>query len=194
MAPKKVKAEKVLDLSNPIVQVVLPLKKDAAERAKQYAEDEVAALRGQLKDAGWDATKVAPYPTSSGYGGFKYFTELERHNFLNKVTEWDYVKQPGGRGFNEPCIVKMSSARIAKYIATCVKEAELQYDMFVMKLTDKIGMTKTASLDGNHVWLTSILTVELPSGETQQWFTQQIYNVSKLGKQFPQWPTRKLKA
>lgn len=189
MPVKKVKAELVLDLSNPIVQVILPLKKDAAERAEQYAKLRVSVLRDKLKANNWDADKVAPYPKGFGYN----WVQVEEYQFCHAVTEWDMTKQPGGRNMHDPCTVKMNSHKVKKFVEKFIKQAEAQYDLFVLKLTEKIGKTKTASLEGNHVWLSSVLTVVLANGETQKWFTQQIYNVSKLGLQFPQWPTRKMK-
>lgn len=189
-ANKKVKAEKILDLNNPIVQAVLPLKKDAAERAKTFAEKKVAELRTELKANNWDCNIVAPYP--GGFGMFSH-AAFAKYKFLSAVTEWDYVKQPGSRTPNTPCTVKMAPARVAKWIAECIRDAERQYDLFVMKLTEKIGVTETADLEGNHVWSESILTVTIPGGEIQKWKTKQIVNFSKYGKLFFQWPTRLMK-
>jgi hypothetical protein len=193
---KKVKEEKILDLSNPIVQAVLPLKVDAAARAKQNAEETVAACRAELKANEWDMNKVAPYPM--GVGGWSAMAAISKYRLYSAITEWDYKKQPGSRNMNGPCTVKMVPARCAKFIETAIKDAEKQYDLFVMKLTEKIGRTTRADLEGNHVWSESILTVTLPAApgefrEVQKWKTKQIVNVSKLGKLFNQWPTRKLK-
>lgn len=188
---KAVKAELIFDMSNPIVQVVLPLKADAAKRAEQYAKQMIERMRKALKTGEWDQNKVAPYP--SGGGLYRDFAAMAEYQLCVSLTEWDYKKQPGSRGFNEPCIVKMAPARCKKFVERTIKDAEAQYDAFVLKLTEKIGKTKTASLKGNHIWDESFMTVVLVNGETQVWHTQQITNISKLGKVFSQWPTRKLR-
>ena len=175
-----------LDESNPIVQVVLPLKKDAAAQAEQYAKDAIAALRKELEENGWDERIVAPYNSHSRMAIQKYY-------FLHSVCEWDYKKQPGSRGMNGPCLVKMDSNRSQKYIAKAIADAERDYDLFVLKLTLKIGAVTAAKLEGNHVWGDSLLTVSIPDGSEQVWRTHQIVNTSKLGLLFLQWPTRKLK-
>lgn len=62
-----------------------------------------------------------------------------------------------------------------------------------MKLEMKIGEHLTATLEGNHVWGDSFITVEKANGENERWRTHTILNVSKLGLYFNQFPTRKIK-
>ena len=88
----------------------------------------------------------------------------------------------------------MAPNRVKKFIEQSIKDAEAQYDAFVIKLTEKIGVVNAAVLDGNHVWSESVLTVTLPTSEEQKWHTKQIINFSKLGKLFFQWPSRRLVA
>ena len=88
--------------------------------------------------------------------------------------------------------MRVSSKKVAKFIVDAQNEAARQYDLFVAKLVLKIGKAESATLEGNHVWDHSTLTV-VKAGNTERWNTKQIWNVSKLGKDFPQWPTRKLK-
>ena len=87
----------------------------------------------------------------------------------------------------------MSEAKIDRFVAARKEQAAAEYDAFIAKLVKKIGPVVTAELDGNHVWSHSILTVVLKSGEQQRWKTQQITNISKYGKHFNQWPSRKMK-
>lgn len=59
------------------------------------------------------------------------------------------------------------------------------------KLIGKIGPVTSATIKGNHVWGHSVLTITNPDAVVEHWKTRQIVNVSKLGKLFNQWPTRK---
>jgi hypothetical protein len=70
----------------------------------------------------------------------------------------------------------------------------MQYTAFIQKLEGKVGAHTAAALDGSHVWGFSILTVTKADGTVEKWKTEQIINVSVLGKVFNQWPSRKVKA
>lgn len=87
----------------------------------------------------------------------------------------------------------MPEELVEKFIQAAKADAAAQYEAFVAKLQQKIGEVKNATLKGNHVWSYSILTVEKPDGTVEHWKTQMIINVSKLGKMFNQFPTRKVK-
>ena len=93
---------------------------------------------------------------------------------------------------NDPVPVKMDREEIARFIKNSKEEAAAQYDAFVAKLIRKIGVVETAELTGNHVWSYSYLNVTKADGTKESWKTQMIVNVSKLGKLFNQWPTRKV--
>jgi hypothetical protein len=93
-----------------------------------------------------------------------------------------------------PEFADMSAEKGEKFVQEARENAAFQYEAYVAKLNKKIGPAKSASLTGNHVWGYSFLTVVTESGETQIWKTQMIVNVSKLGKLFNQFPTRKVKA
>lgn len=159
---------------NAIEAAVLPLKKDAIERAKQYAAEVAAKIAAELAQHGLDV--CAPYPqawkaptaTTDQYRAAKRKYDLYRSLQTEK-----------GR---------------AAFIQAAQDNAAAQYDMFVAKLNSKIGPVVLATLEGNHVWSHSFLTVETAAGELQIWKTQTIINVSKLGTVFNQFPTRKVKA
>jgi hypothetical protein len=82
---------------------------------------------------------------------------------------------------------------VERFITRAKEDAAAQYDSYVQKLIGKIGEVTAASLDGDHVWGFSYLTVTLPNGKKEVWKTQMIVNISKLGKLFNQFPTRKMK-
>ncbi len=77
------------------------------------------------------------------------------------------------------------------YLAKAQKEAEFEFDSYVIKLAGKVtreGATKVlkATMAGN-VWA-GVLSVETDANH-QTWNTRCILNTSPLGKLFHQWPT-----
>jgi len=84
--------------------------------------------------------------------------------------------------------------KVAAFIDDAGERASLQYTGFIQKLEAKVGDHTAAVLTGNHVWGYSVLHVTKADGTTENWKTQQIFNVSVLGKLFHQWPSRKVKA
>lgn len=82
---------------------------------------------------------------------------------------------------------------IADFIEAAKERANGFYTSFIEKLEKKIGAHTAARLEGNHVWSSSLLFVTKADGSAEKWFTQQIINVSSLGRPFPQWPSRKVK-
>ena len=84
----------------------------------------------------------------------------------------------------------------AKFIKDAKDDASVAFDKYVAKMIKKIGDVKSAemtSVYNRNVWGFSVLSVINQDDEVSSWKTQQIVNVSKLGKLFNQWPTRKMK-
>lgn len=171
---------------NPIEAAVAPMKADAIERAEKDARELVKTVRKELADAGHDRQKCAPYPSSMEAG---YFHKLGRYELFSKLTK----SREDVRGFGEANLCDVDSNMVRKFVKDARSRAAEQYDLFVQKLVGKIGAVKTATIEGNHVWSESFLTVKKPNGEVQVWKTQQIVNVSKYGLLFNQWPSRKVK-
>lgn len=175
---------------NPIETVVAPLKSEAMDRAEQYAKEVVATVRKELKAAGNDLHICAPYPDHKViFGRFEFINAARKYDLFQKLCTW---RRSGIPAF-EPCLADVDSNHVAKFIKDARKDAALQYDLFVEKLCTKIGAVTKAELAGNHVWSFSFLTVTKANGSKEVWKTQQIMNVSKLGKVFAQWPTRKVR-
>jgi hypothetical protein len=86
-----------------------------------------------------------------------------------------------------------SDERIERFVAQAGEDASAQYTAFVAKLECKVSECDSAELLGDHVWGHSTLTVR-KGAQTECWRTHQIINVSKLGKVFNQWPSRKVRA
>ena len=88
----------------------------------------------------------------------------------------------------------MTPETVEKFAASARETAAAEYDAFVAKLEAKIGDdVAAAELAGNHVWNHSTLTITRTDGSVERWRTSMIINVSKLGKLFNQFPTRKAK-
>ena len=171
---------------HPVEIAVEPVRTDAINAAEQRALEIVARHRAGLEAVGWDANLWAPLPKS---GDGDYHAVNRKYRTCSALTVWVKVtRRPG-----EPCIVVMNDEKIARFVNDAKETAAEQYDLFVAKLVRKIGNCESATLAGNHVWGHSILTVFKLPGKTERWKTQQIINYSKLGKAFPQWPSRKIK-
>jgi hypothetical protein len=174
---------------SPITDAVLPLKIDAIARAEKDARAYIGRLKKILADADWNLDVVAPYPKSFNISREEYMRMKNRRSTFSSMTT--YTKS--SRSMNEPDIRKESPEAEERFVEMAKEGAALQYDSFICKLVGKIGEVQTAELAGNHVWDYSHLIVVTAAGERQVWHTQQIMNISVLGKLFNQWPTRLLK-
>lgn len=174
---------------NPIAVAVAPLKEDAMNAAEAYALRVVDKVREELAAARNDLNIAAPYPNSSRVSRVEYHVmHAKRSLFLSLTKEPVPSYRPHG-----PKIVEMNEVRIPRFIQEAREEAAASYDAFVAKLIAKIGAVETATLSGRGVWSHSIVAVVKTDGSKENWKTQQILNVSSLGKVFNQWPTRKVK-
>jgi hypothetical protein len=178
-------------MTNPIEAAVLPLKQDAIDRAAQEARKMVEHMSRRLTECENNADTLAPYPR---YNDPAYKEKLARHNFLKSLTTADKaVRDKAARKLNEPNIRFIDNEKVELFVQQSMDIAAAQYVAFVAKLCNKIFHCVSAELDGNHVWSHSILTVTYSSGAVERYKTQMIVNVSKHGKLFNQWPTRKVK-
>src|SRR3970040_1103217 len=166
---------------NPIETAVAPLKNEAIDRAEKEARSIVKQCREELKAAGNDLRAVAPYPNGH-MDRFSYVVALSKYSLFERLTTW----RKGSVSIHDPLYVDVDSNKVKKFVKVAREDAASQYDAFVAKLVSKIGEVQSASLEGNHVWSYSLLTVEKTTGK-EVWKTQQIINVSKLGKVFNQW-------
>jgi len=173
---------------NPIEQAVAPLKNDAILKAELHAVALIEKCRKELENAGNDLQLVAPYPKAGKVSRSEYFMAMSKRQLFQSLVTY----RQGSRRVNEPEYVDITEDRIQRFMGVTKADASAQYDTFVAKLIGKIGEASEATLVGNHVWSFSVLKVITASG-TQNWKTQMIINVSKLGKLFNQFPTRKVK-
>lgn len=172
-----------------IAVAVEPLRTQAMDAAEMFARQYAAGLLAELEAAGWDAKKVAPYPKNT-LSRPAYIQAQNKYRMVRKLTRW--VNHSEASIPSNPEIVAPHAPALEEFAQEAREDASAQYSAFIAKLEAKVGAHTSATLQGNHVWSHSILTVETPQGQ-QTWKTQQIINVSKLGKVFNQWPTRQVK-
>ena len=173
---------------------VAPLRQDAVVRAKQRATEDVENIRKELEENDYDQLKVAPLGNGTESGRV-YERLARRYHQVNRLVIRDESK-PRSIQPDAPHYVKICPTKVQKYIEQAGKDATLQYDAFVQKLSDKVtseGIVTNVELHGNHVWNHSYLVVDYVGGKQLNWKTQMIINTSKLGKVFSQFPTRRLK-
>lgn len=179
---------------NIIEQLVQPLKLDAMNSASLRTLNTMERVKNDLEAAGGNINKCAPYPSSLKMNKHDYLRAKMRYDLFHRLTRRDKTKPVSYRP-SDPQYYVMCEDRMATYLANAVEAAASQYEAFVMKLCHKIGVDDVVGgqLEGNHVWGESFITVKRKDGSRETWKTQQIWNVSKLGLDFPQWPSRKLK-
>lgn len=173
-----------------IATAVEPLRKQAVKRAVEAGKGQVERVRKALEEAGGDLQKAAPYPE---YRDASYLFKTGERMLFQSLVEDDPVHRRT-YGIKDSHFVLMSEKKIKRFMENVKRDANSQFDAFVRKLTKKVGDDITsAEIDGNYVWDGSILTVKRSDDSTERWRTTMIVNVSKYGKMFNQFPTRKLK-
>lgn len=183
----------------PVGAAVWPQKADAVKATTEYANEVVTKNLAKLEAVGWDAAKLGVYPkhVSKYHTSPEEYAAYERacdrhataHHFTEVVEGSKYCHE------EKPCIVRRDDEKVLRFVTGLEEQTADQYNAFVCKLVGKIGPDAvSATLEGNHVWSYSTLTVTLRDGTIQRWKTQQITNCSVLGKYFSQWPTRLMKA
>lgn len=171
-----------------IAQAVEPLREAAIARAEKEARNFLLSISKKLEENNYDRNAFAPYPKGTDYSGFS--TKKAWYELVRRVTNSNW---PGSRSPKDPDIAKMDFDVSYKFVEQQKKDASFEYDAFIAKLESKIGEVVSAELEGDHVWGYSFLTVEKADGSKEKWKTQMIVNVSKHGKLFNQFPTRKVK-
>ena len=171
----------------PIAQAVEPLRQEAMEQAAQVVTTYVKSLLARLEAAGMDLNVMAPMPTSTMSRQDYLNAKNLRATMLRLTLPTEATRRPG-----QPAVRTVNQAAVNEFVEQARRDASDAYSAFVAKLEKKVGEHSAAALDGSHVWGFSILTVQTPAG-AQRWKTQQIVNVSSLGKVFNQWPSRQVK-
>lgn len=173
----------------PIEAAVLPLKVEAIQKAEQEAQAIVARITAELDAVGFDRNIAAPYPDYKKVFGNAYKLAAVKYELFCRLTR----SERGSHRPSEPCIVAVVPELVETFVEKAKESAAFQYEQFVAKLVTKIGACTTATLEGNHVWSYSFLTITKADAPVEVWKTQTICNVSKYGNPFLQWPSRKVK-
>lgn len=184
----------LFDTKHPVAVAVMPLREDAIARAETRAKEIIVKSEEALKEANWDRNAVAPFPRSVGptaLHGYAYDVAMDRYRRFCSITE---VKSgQTHKGMSDPLFVKMSAKGCEAFVESQKESAAFAYDAFIMKMVNhKIGACDAATLEGNHVWGFSILTVT-KGDKVERWETKTIENRSKYGLWFYQYPSRLLK-
>lgn len=186
--------EALYPANHPVALAVLPLKTEAIARAEKDALATVERCRKTLAENSNRLDIVAPYPDSRKFGyqtPAYYQADAKYRLFTRLVKHRDSCHRVG-----DPQYVDINSEMVDRFVISAKDDAGVAYDLFIAKLIGKIGECQTAELSGNHVWGYSFLKVVkkgFPKATVETWKTQQIMNISKLGKLFNQWPSRKMK-
>lgn len=175
----------------PVGAAVHALKADAVKAAGERAQRTIEHVRTELAAGGWDMQTVAPYPFGLSVWSEEYRKAKARYSLFGSLVKDDAAAR-NSHQMHAPRIVVMSQSGMDRFVAQAEEMAAAEYDSFICKLVSKIGDCDNASLLGSHVWDHSILTVKKGT-EVECWQTKQIWNVSKLGLHFPQWPSRQVK-
>lgn len=163
----------------PVAAAVEPLRAAAVDHAAAQASDLAARSLAAYESGEFVMDLTVQQIYSMGR------TEKALHNAkVDRLRSLCTVK--GGKFTRD-------EAKIADFIEAAKERANGFYTSFIAKLEKKIGAHEAARLEGNHVWSSSVLFVTKSDGSAEKWFTQQITNVSSLGRPFPQWPSRKVK-
>lgn len=182
-------------MTNHIEIAVAPLEALAVEQAEVQARAYVARIEATLAAAEWNLETVAPRWVSGKSAWGSYAAMTAKRAAIEAVTA-DATPQFGEPGYvrNGPSFRKMSPKKIEIFVENCKEGAKASYRAYVRKLVGKIGEVTEATLVSTAgVWGSSSLKVITVEGARQVWNTQQIVNVSVLGKLFNQWPTRQAK-
>lgn len=166
-----------------ILAAVEPLRADAIARAEQRVRNWVARIEAELDAVGNDLQVYAPYPRGTD-GDYK------QKLAFRKAVEAIVAHAGVSRRISDPEIVSISAEKVERFVRDARENASASFDAYAAKLASKVGEIRSASICGASLWDGSLLTVETEAGATQRWHTQQIVNVSSLGKVFNQWPTR----
>ncbi|QPI17949.1 hypothetical protein POP12_157 [Pectobacterium phage POP12] len=177
--------------NHPVALAVEPLRADAMDKAEKAARVRVADVIAELKENDMDAQVTAPYPMS-GFGRADYAEKKGHYSFVRMLTSRDPERTVVCPRMNDPEYRIENQEAVEHFVNRCREMASESYDAYICKLIGKIGDADKAELSGNFIWNESVLTVT-KGEEVSRWKTQMIVNVSKLGKLFNQFPTRKMK-
>jgi hypothetical protein len=165
-----------------------PYKAECIERAERAYLDYIERVIKPALEAGeYNINKIAPRPNGMRDSRASYLQKQRYRAEIDSLTE----RVPSeSMSVCAPEIVKLSDERIARRVQQTREAMDADFDGYVNKLSAKIGEGVVSAEITGKLWDYSTLTVTKNDGSVERWRTQQIINVSCLGKLFNQWPTR----
>jgi hypothetical protein len=162
-------------------------RKEYIDGAVEYKDDSINASLKTLKNNDWDINNLLDSRMSRSYN-------MDVQRYYESFTDAVNPQSSHFRSkLREPNIRVEDKKAIKSMLKETAQAAQLNYDKFIAKIVGKVGEpVVSAELKGN-IWTGCVLTVETKEGETQVWDTKIIINISKLGKVFNQFPTRRKK-
>lgn len=162
--------------------------------AVQYANDQAEKLSQRLTQCHGNIDVLAPEPD-------RRTTEWDarrRHerDVAIAYRAWVFRMTKRSDAAESDKIRIMDPEGVERFVKECIEDAEYAYITFVFKMDKKVGGNVVAARmhndtnQGIDVWGYSYLIVTKDDGTEVIWHTRQITNRSKLGKYFPQWPSR----
>jgi hypothetical protein len=177
----------------PVGLCIHPMKIEAVDSMEKKVRERIEKLLAKLAEHGGDIYKAFPYDEDFRNHSDDNKQATNLHNFVCRLSvatdELIEIRKWGVRNYKR--------VPHAEGIERVVQEnrdiASFTYDMFICKMVHKVGPgVDSASIEGSHVWGYSILTVK-KGDVVERWHTQTIWNTSKYGLPFNQWPSRKMK-
>ncbi|QBQ72096.1 hypothetical protein Milano_074 [Agrobacterium phage Milano] len=175
----------------PVGLCLHPMKIDACDAMEAKVRDATEKLLSKLAEHDGDIFKAFPYNEN-----WRTRTESDKgderlHNHVRRLTtdteELIEVREYHRRNFKRV----PNPESIERFVQENRDIAAMNYDMFICKMVQKVGEgVVSATIEGSHIWGNSILTVVKESGKVERWHTQTIWNYSKYGLPFNQWPSR----
>lgn len=182
----KAAAEKARIESNPIYAAIAPQKDAAVAHAMEYTRERLTEWVKQFP-VGSDLKDLAPRGDSWKDSRKTYQSKNARHNLACRVLLLDRGTHP----HYTQKVLGVDEEGIERLCNEAGNEAATSFNLYVAKLTEKVGTCDSASVTG-WLWQNSVLRVT-KGATVERWNTQQIVNFSVYGKAFNQWPTRLLK-
>lgn len=148
--------------------------------ATRYQVTQTLAL---LEKHAWDMN--AAYPRTRGQ------TDTPARAFALSLVQ----SKNGSRRPHEPYLVVARADAETRAVAEAQDALARDFDAWEYKLAAKVGDVEAVTLATRPgtVWDHSVLKVRKADGTEELWLTRPVRNMSKLGKFFMQFPSRKIK-
>lgn len=179
----------------PVGLCIHPMKIDAVNAMEGKVRERVGNLLLKLEAHGGDIHKAFPYDNNFRNHSEENQQAKKLHNFVRRISTdteelIDIILPYHSRNYKRVA----NAEGIERVVQENRDMAAMNYDMFICKMVTKVGPDAvSATIEGSHVWGNSILTVTKKGDVVERWHTQTIWNVSKYGLPFNQWPSRKMK-